>query len=299
MKKRRVASILSVLFFTGQLAASPEDVVAQSELQLIGQALVQLQADTTFFTTIENLNDLGSSSVSNAYDYINDSGGALVIRPFFGDFDSSRVNLLARPVGLEWQGPYLNVQQSRTSTSNFYDVGTFLDPWGRPYLFFSPLGLLNPTTESVTLDFYGDDFNQYTLVSLGFDGIVSGDDHTYGLGIGVTRLVISSSSLLSGAPTGGLIGTTANQEEMGSATAPYTLRIKGYLFGAAPGTVELNGVSTPVASWSANEITVGLETVPNESVVVTVTTQGSQATSRTGFVNRTLGSGISNWELYQ
>ncbi len=161
------------------------------EMAILAQAETFCALDTNYFVALEALNDSSDSSVQPLYDYIDDRGGSYVIRWWEGRFLPQRVALLSAP--LPWKGPYVTFQSGRTQTTDSpYDRGSPLDPWGNPYYFFSPLGLLRGDSGSVTLELYGDSFDRYTIVSLGPDGVLSQDDLNYQFGPAVTATAISS-----------------------------------------------------------------------------------------------------------
>jgi hypothetical protein len=160
-------------------------------MAIIANALEACALDTTYYVTPEALNDVADPDANPPYDYIADGGGTWVVPPAEGRFFPTRVNLLT---GYHrWRGPYLTFQPGRTQIGNQpYDQGSPLDPWGTPYYFFSPLGLLRGDVGMVILELYGDSFDRYALVSLGRDGVQSGDDLIYSFGPGVSRFLLTS-----------------------------------------------------------------------------------------------------------
>lgn len=293
MKKRALSAIFLIILPINAFSGSVNDTVALSEVRLLGEALQLVYAETTYLTTLENLNDFTTPSQITPYDYINHNGGALVIKPFFGDFEANRLDFLNRPFGLGWQGPYVNIQAIYTSPTSSYDPGTFLDPWGRPYLFYSPLGLLKPSTESVTLEFHGDQFSTYTVASLGADGVVSEDDHTFSLGIGISRLAISSMSIRNNT------GTGLQASAAGLSTAPFVLHLRGYQFGTQQGTVALGGAPLTILNWSDREIDAALSSRPDLGSTVELTTSTNSTTSFAGIQDKTTPARAEGWEIYE
>ena len=127
----------------GKLARLPDprDTVALAEMVTLATQLEVCAIQTTYYVSLETLNDLSSDYLNTPYDYINYEGGTFVIRPTEGRFRPQRINLLT--AFNAWDGPYMNYQASQTQTGfTPYDRGSPLDPWGNPYYFFSPLGLL-------------------------------------------------------------------------------------------------------------------------------------------------------------
>ncbi len=103
-----------------------------------------------------------------------------------------------------WTGPFLNPTRVATDdTRNQQDLSSdiILDPWGRPYLFYSPIGIISNTAivpDLTGFDSYdsssryqidngelqtgsgsSDPFDRYAIVSYGSDGI---NDRTQGSG---------------------------------------------------------------------------------------------------------------------
>jgi len=183
-------SRLRTCFFTVFVLCVSLTVFAQEE-RILAEALDMCALDTTYYVSLETLNDSASASVVPAYDFINDGGGTFVIPPAEGKFLPTRVNLIS--AYFSWKGPYVIFQQGRTQLADGpYDKGTPLDPWGNPYYLFSPLGLVRGDIGSITLELYGDQFDRYTIVSLGPDGVKSSDDLLYSFGPPVTVPTISS-----------------------------------------------------------------------------------------------------------
>ncbi|GAB4322930.1 MAG: hypothetical protein Kow0059_18170 [Candidatus Sumerlaeia bacterium] len=225
--------------------ASLQDLTA-FEISNMVQAELLAFLDTGFYTTLENLDDLPYETQNNLFDWIHEGGGALVIDVRTGTFKPGRENLLDLPN--RWQGGYINAYHpSRISLDGAgYDRGTPLDFWGTPYLLFSPLGLLRPQTQSVTLEYYGDSFDRYAIVSFGPDRVMSGDDVIQTFGSAPTRTIISSVTLVNN-PTSGTL-----------------MRIKGYNFGSqgVGAVVRVNGEpkNDMVCFWSPQEIHLDLTT---------------------------------------
>ncbi|MDK2972405.1 MAG: Type secretion system protein [Candidatus Sumerlaeota bacterium] len=260
--------------------------VAQEELNTLADQMVIVHLDTTYFTTLENLNDLSSFTSTNTFDFINDEGGALVISPATGRFrNPPRLDLVNRPPGLAWQGPYASYQSSRIDgPDSIYDEGTPLDPWGTPYFFYSPLGLIDPQSEDIELTGYLDDFNQYTIVSYGPDGVMSSDDLTRAVaGFSIAVPAISSVRIFPPA----------------AKSTDYTVQVRGYKFGATQGSgsVAVNGSPAVPTSWSDTRIELLLSAMPSPNATFTVTPDGRAPVEMQGFlVEGTVG--VNDWMMY-
>jgi hypothetical protein len=181
--------ISAIVYWCG--LANAQSAIALSEMQSLAQGLDTCVIDTTYYVALETLDDTTNPSSNPAYNFINDQGGTFVVPPDWGYIKPTRVNLVT--AFNHWNGPYLTYQAGRTQVGTTpYDQGSPLDPWGNPYYFFSPVGLLRGDTGTVTLDLYADVFDRYTLVSLGPDGVKSGDDILYPFGADVTATALSS-----------------------------------------------------------------------------------------------------------
>jgi hypothetical protein len=272
--------------------AADADVGAISSLQdlttLEISNMVQAQEiafiDTGFFTTIENLDDLVTETETNLFDWINYGGGTKVIDIRTGTFQPDLEDLLDLPN--RWQGNYIaGYHPTRISIDGAgYDPGTPLDFWGTPYLLFSPLGLLKPETMSVTLEYYGDTFDRYAIVSLGMDREMSEDDVIRLFGTAPTRAALSSVSL-SSTPTSGTL-----------------LLVKGYNFGSEEtAAVMINGESKNnlALTWAPNEILLDLSKggIPQVGVVQVVPETGEPS----GELSYSLPPFLRayDWELYR
>lgn len=255
------------------------------EISNMRQAQDTAFIDTGFYHTLENLDDLDYETNNILHDWINYNGGTVVVDVSTGLFQPTLENLLDLPN--RWLGPYINGYHStRVTTDNSnYDLGTPLDFWGSPYLFFSPLGLLRPNTRTVTLEYYGDSFDRYAIVSLGPDRVMSTDDVIQTFGLAPTKTVISSVSLFSD-PTSGTL-----------------MQIRGYNFGPDENQsqVKINGdpKNNIIYWWSPNLVYLDLlaDQIPQVGTVQIVApgNQSSQAYSYAlpPFLN------AYDWELYR
>jgi hypothetical protein len=264
--------------------------IALSEMQTLAEGLDTCALDTIYYVSLETLDDTTNASSTPAYNYINDQGGTFVIPPDAGRFNATRVNLVT--AFNHWDGPYLTYQPSRIQTGTTpYDQGSPLDPWGNPYYFFSPLGLLRGDSGIVTLELYGDYFDRYTLVSLGPDGVKSGDDIFYQFGGGITAIALSSVRAASSST-----GAAALTVPAGSAIV-----VRGMNLGATQsvgkvlwGSQELTGVT----SWSSREIAV---TLPSnlQGINNLVMQRGTFTTNALSLTITAPQTAAQNWELYQ
>lgn len=282
---RHLAIVAAALFATASPCGAQ---IATAEMQTIAQAMTAAELTTTWYFVPEALDDGSNPSANPAYQYINDQGGPFVIKPNEGRFRASRVAQTVSILG--WDGPYATYQLGRIQTGTTpYDQGTPLDPWGSPYYFHSPLGLLRGDTGQTTLEVYGDQFNAYTLVSLGPDGVKSSDDLFYQFGAVVTVFSISSLRTLGGPPSSPL-----------TAPAGTPIAIRGVNLGASQSgaTVWLDSLPiTDVLSWSNREVSV---TLPSA-----LETSGTLRIERAGNFTNGLGLEVyippacaEGWELY-
>ena len=190
-----VAVLVSIVLPPVRLAADKEldSVIALADMNAVVTAMQFAYLDTTYWTSIENLNDqIATFPLANPFDDINDKGGARVLDPRTGRWTPERKNLVG--AFFPWRGPYLSIQQGRISIDgDGYDPGTLLDLWGTPYYLFTPLGLARPDEGTITLDLYGDEFHQFAIVSLGPDREKSRDDLV--VFFGSAPVVLSASSV--------------------------------------------------------------------------------------------------------
>ena len=234
------ALYIGIAFFVAADFSFAADIVpvAQSEMSELITAQELCFIDTNFYVSLENLDDLPFNTTPN-YDYIHDGGGTWVIGSGSANFLPGRRDLLN--AFLSWRGPYITYQPGRTDDSDFfnYDIGTPLDPWGTPYYFFTPLGLVDPPN-GVTAGFYGDAFDRYTIVSFGPDGEFQGGDDLF--------------MQFGGAPT----QPTLSSLPQVLFRAGDLVEFHGYNMGGLGGNIELtfNGsaVTDGIQSWSSTMI---------------------------------------------
>ncbi len=287
---RRTSRMLAALVLGPAIAQAQADksAVTLSELQTLADAMTLVELDTGYFTTLENLDDLPTFTFVNPFDYIDDMGGALAIRPSRGDFAANpRVDFLNLPASFAWQGPYISVQSSRIEDSDGdYDQGTILDIWGEPYYFYTPVGLVDPKVEDVTLRFYGDDFADYRIVSHGPDGV-------FGTADDLSRFVAP------GNITTAQISSTRVATSSRKGAEPYQVRVKGFRFGNAPGTLSVGGVSLVPDSWSDQLVTAPIGFVPAPNAQTELTPAIGSMLTFGQVVDETPPSGVGDWELYR
>ncbi len=218
--------------FTG--AAQPDEADekrktrAKASMANLATVLDICAVTTSFYVSLETLNDHGVSPGNPHYDYLSHEGGTYVIRPTRGLFQPERRDLL---VGFnKWDGPYASYQRPNTQTEpGLYDIGSPLDPWGTPYLFFMSPGLVRGDPGAVTQKFYGDLFDVYTVVSLGPDFVMSSDDLVRPFGGAVTETVLSS--IQGSGVTTDTINFFANPGDV--------IAIRGYNFGPTQGDSQI------------------------------------------------------------
>jgi hypothetical protein len=299
---------------TERLQEDARRTAALSDMTTLRDAEIIVQVDTNYYTSLENLNDLPGINTIEPRDGIQDQGGAWMLDPATGDWLPTRQDLDQSP--FIWKGPYVNFQREAGDDGAGYDPGTPLDPWGRPYLLFSPLGLARPTIPSITLEFYGDEFGRWYIVSLAADGVRSEDDLGVAFGSSPFRTVISSAQV--SGPTGiataefsSEVGTGSNLDgserriETGTVQGTWALRIRGYNFGASQETsaVILDGdeLTDPASSWTGVEIVQPLPAEPVPGTHGIRVRVGSTTTDEFQFLYAGAETKVpeSTWALYE
>lgn len=256
----------------------------------LAQGLDTCAIDTSYYVALEALDDTTNSNSNPAYNYINDQGGTFVIIPGWGYFKPARVNLIT--AFNHWNGPYLTYQPANIQTATTpYDQGSPLDPWGNPYYFFSPFGLLRGDTGTVTLDLYGDYFDRYTLVSLGPDGIKSGDDVLYPFGGGITATALSSIRAATSQTGSSSLNITGGSQ----------IIVRGFNLGSTQsggrlmwGAQEL----TNVTSWGNREIAVTLPTATQGTANLTMQ-RGTFTSNALSLTVTVAPAAVEEWQLFQ
>jgi hypothetical protein len=252
------ALFLAAISIAGLLAPrssnAQQEVVALHNMQTMANALEVCLLDTTYYVSLENLNDISSINPIRAYDSIQDLGGPYVIIPSDGYF-LPRKNLAT--AFNAWNGPYVSYQTDQTqSATTPYDQGSLLDPWGNPFYLFNPLGLIRGDQGIITLELYGDQFDRYTIVSLGPDGVKSSDDLAYQFDGAVNGAHLTS---LHGS---GVVRTSPMESApVYNVDAGTSLTLRGTNFGGpGAGKLVLFGptVMDDVTTWTNREITVNV-----------------------------------------
>jgi hypothetical protein len=288
--KKIIILTVGMMFPSFVFPESPQEknnTIALLQLQNLRQAMEFFYIDYSLFSTIENLDDVTSSGTNPSYQWINDDGGALIVHPGLGTVE--RWVILP---GFSSAGPpYLTISSGNRyeDASGDYDEGTLLDPWGEPYYFYTPLGLLDPRAEDTTLRYYGDEFDFYTFISHGADRSYGGGDDLYEqIYVAITQLAISSVRF-------------KDQQVKGSSS--WRLEIKGYQFGASQGNgmVFLNGqpLSDPIESWGNQMVVVSLSSPLSDQDVVSLQTDSGATTRELAVLMESSPSSVGDdWALY-
>lgn len=273
-------------------AGDARTVAAQADLRALATALETCALDTTYYVSLETLNDLDWSAANPLWDNLTRSGGPYVLRPTEGRFRPARVNLAT--AFNRWQGPYMTYQDGQTQTGTTpYDQGSPLDPWGTPYYFFSPLGLVRGDAGTITLELYGDAFDRYTLVSLGPDGVQSTDDLIYRFGAGVSGPVLSSVG-------GSLVTYDPVSPNVFAAPESALLTVRGEGLGATAAGAQLffGETALPAAeSWSASAVTVRLPAGLHGTAALTLR-RGTSVTNALTLTITQPTTPARHWSLY-
>lgn len=194
---------------------------ARTEVEEIAKAQQLCALTHGVYVPLQILNDLplpegGGSSPTGTDDVENSTASTILLIDVTKSATSqvgSQVNLanfatnnLAARVYFGWKGPYLNVNRvfkADSADRNFVArMSHPLDPWGNPYRFFSPVGIIGTSSNAATgatdyqqtsfsdgnLNTTPDRFDRYAVVSFGPDGVGGtvgddGDDIYYVFGI--------------------------------------------------------------------------------------------------------------------
>jgi len=234
--------------------------IANAEMAAMQTALDLFELEYGYYVSLETLDDIDVNPTTPQHDYVFNSPGLRVLRPNKGFFEPTPLLTLPSP---PYNGPYATYQPGTTQVGSIpYDEGSPLDPWNRPYLLYSPLGLVRGDTGGITNEYHGDIFDRWAIVSLGADGqpdtVTSPDDD-------IIRLF---SSGLSASAISIIAGPLVTQQHLGYATlfsvpAGSTVSIHGYNLGATQGTSQIHYGASPLACtitlWSATLITLNLD----------------------------------------
>ena len=297
--KSLLRSIPLVLAAAGGLCApvSAQSVaVALSEMQTLAQAEDVCALDTGLYVSLETLNDLSSTPNPASRDNVLADGGTYAVETWRGAFrPGGRMDLVNRT--LAWGGPYVTFQSGRTQeTVGPYDFGSPLDPWGTPYWFYSPLGLLRGDTGTVTLEGYGDQFGRYTIVSFGPDGIKSGDDLTYQFGPGLSSFALSSLKGIGVTPPPAPNPAMVAWEVASGGT----ITLRGVNLGSTQGIAQvmLGGIELiGVSRWTDREVDVAVPVGLTASGPLFIQ-RGSQQSTPLQVNVAPPAAGVAGWEGY-
>lgn len=234
--------------------------IANAEMAAMQTALDLFELEYGYYVALETLDDIDVTPTTPQYDYVFNSPGLRVLRPNKGFFEPTPLLTLPSP---PYAGPYATYQPGTTQVGSIpYDEGSPLDPWNRPYLLYSPLGLVRGDTGGITNEYHGDIFDRWAIVSLGADGLpdtVTGPDDD------IIRLF---SSGLSASAISVIAGPLVTEQHLYYATqftapAGATISIRGYNLGAIQGTSQVYFGSAPlpctVTLWSNTLITLNLD----------------------------------------
>ena len=281
--KRAALAILALGVAAGSAPAA-QRTAAELQLANFQQAMEMFYLDTNRLTTIENLDDIFDPNAEPPHQWINNGGGALVLRPEEG------VPFRQVLTEDEYQGPYLSYPSGaeREDPDGDYDEGTPLDPWGNPYYFYSPLGLIEPKQDGLSLRYYGDQFDTYTFVSHGPDGVPSENDVIRSMGLTVTEPAVSSATLT----------VEIGNKDDGN----HELLIRGYVLGADPGEILFDGEPSGVLpdNWSGTEVRATMTEVPDSAPMVSVSRADGTETRSAEMVIEEDGppTAVDDWWLY-
>lgn len=289
---RIVAQILAAVLVVAAapLAADPipdaRSVATQEEMTRMVTAEEGLGIFTDLYTTLENLDDTANSPGNPARQYINDGGGALVMRTGEG-------LPFRRFLTSEWDfQPSINYEGALEGSAGDYDEGTPLDKFlsPHPYYLYSPLGLVEPKTGNLSLRYYGDRFSRWTIVSHGPDGeFDGGDDLTLSFGPAVTARTISSARL---------------RNATAKAAGGYQLVVRGFNLGAIQGTGGLlyngtNAAGATTVTWTATQVVFALSTEPPAGAAISLRLDGGTTTRSVSVVNELAPTAAEGWEVYE
>lgn len=185
---------------------------ARFEVRAIAEAQESVALTHGFYVPIhilDNLpNDADDDDVRDDFDNHTEDNQVYVIDPYT-DLFTQEGNQITLNQGLSgantrvanmiqfWSGPFLNpnrVATDNTRTDQNVTLDTVLDPWGRPYLFYSPIGIIanqdyddltdfSSTPAGVTRILYdngelqdqsngtADLFDRYAIISYGANGV--------------------------------------------------------------------------------------------------------------------------------
>jgi prepilin-type N-terminal cleavage/methylation domain-containing protein len=197
---------------------------AQLEVRNIAEAMQACGAIHGFYVPIQVLDDIADSSGvggSTESDAIDLESGIFLIDPSLSvknldqqpSLDDTSADARVENMVENWEGPFLNAHRIFTADVNSVDPDLLsgslqrldhpLDPWGQPYRFYSPLGVVGSSALSVQTSVWrstsfsngvvtnsDDRFDLFAIVSFGPDaqpnfrstGINNPDDIIYFFG---------------------------------------------------------------------------------------------------------------------
>lgn len=198
-------------------AEQARQVAAMSDLDSLKNAEEHSAIDTAYFYQLYVLDDvkgfdnIGPDNTGDRVDGIRDEAlrGDAPSQNIFIDtkegtpmnnFSSIFQQLQTRgETAFNWNGPYVNYSR-KSKPGEFSDipVGMPLDPWGRPYLFFTKKGYVDPKSGAIRVSgvtingqtLPGDPtiFDRPTVLSLGLDGTSGSTGNTnFGAGDDLMR----------------------------------------------------------------------------------------------------------------
>jgi prepilin-type N-terminal cleavage/methylation domain-containing protein len=191
---------------------------AQADCRAFAQAEEACAAIHGFYVPLQVLDDLpGSSVLNNDADRIGLESGILLIDPLIPPLQQQGNQLSIGSTGTarafeltqNWQGPFTEARRATNSpnpgnqTDQRRDYP--LDPYGQPYKFFSPIGVIGSGAAAERIEFpedlpfsfsdgllttNRDEFERYTIMSTGRDTLIDnqltlqqGDDIVYFFGV--------------------------------------------------------------------------------------------------------------------
>lgn len=205
-----IISILSTLALPVYIthAEKARVATAQTEVKQLGDGQETVAAIHGYYVPLQLLDDLAGGSASGVglsadSDAIeNESASIKLIDPSASllnlntqdDLGDANTNQRVRNIVQRWEGPFMNPQRVYIGDASAPDpllldgnlerMDHPLDPWGNPYRFYSPLGLIGSGASSTDPNSYrnqsfsdgtvtstDDRFDRFAIVSYGPDGV--------------------------------------------------------------------------------------------------------------------------------
>ena len=169
----------------------PRTVVAISDMRNMADALEACAIKTTYYVSLEALNDGSTPNAFRPWDDINNGGGSFVIRPSEGRFRPDRINLLTAYNA--WNGPLYQLSE-RSSGRHPLRSGVAAGPLGQPLLPLHPRWAWRAATpaRSPWSSTATGSPTVTTSFSLGPDGIMSADDLAWSFGVAINVQALTS-----------------------------------------------------------------------------------------------------------